>query len=214
VAGEDAEPFAAGMGVPEQRVWAWKDELPRRGLARYGRFFAGRASFLSPALLAALYPGAGEVDDHEALPLSAIDHDLARILAREALPSAELRAAVGDRARYERAAVELQRRLLVTIQECGRTGLAGRRRSSTSLAGASRLVVAATLTPLRASSSTPCCRRRRPMWPAASAGRWQRHVTGSRGWSCQVRRPVAAANSRRLTQSATDHTLGNRHRGS
>ena len=32
VAGEDAEPFATGMGSDEQRVWAWKDELPRRGL--------------------------------------------------------------------------------------------------------------------------------------------------------------------------------------
>jgi hypothetical protein len=124
VAGEDAEPFAAGMGVPEQRVWTWKDELPRRGLAWYGRFLAGRASFLSPALLAALYPGAGQVDDHEALPLSPIAHDLARILAREPLPSAELRAVVGGRARYERAVVELQRTLLVTtagVQE-NRTG--------------------------------------------------------------------------------------------
>jgi len=114
VAGEDTEPFAAGMGAPEQRVWTWKDELPRRGLAWYGRFLAGRASFLAPTLLAALYPGAGEVDDHEALPLSAVAHDLARVLAREALPSAELRAVVGDRARYERAAMELQRGLLVT----------------------------------------------------------------------------------------------------
>jgi hypothetical protein len=114
VAGEDAEPFASGMGVPEQRVWTWKDELPRRGLAWYGRFVAGRASFLSPALLAALYPGAGQVDDHEGLPLSPVAHDLARILAREPLPSAVLRAAVGDRTRYERAAVELQRHLLVT----------------------------------------------------------------------------------------------------
>jgi hypothetical protein len=114
VAGEDAEPFAAGMGVPEQRIWAWKDELPRRGLAWYGRFLAGRASFLSPALLAALYPGAGKVDDHESLPLSAVAHDLARTLAREPLSSAVLRAVVADRARYERAAVELQRHLLVT----------------------------------------------------------------------------------------------------
>src|SRR4029450_2901092 len=29
VAGEDAEPFATGMGEAESRVWAWKDELPR-----------------------------------------------------------------------------------------------------------------------------------------------------------------------------------------
>jgi len=97
VAGEDDEPFAAGMGVPEQRIWAWKDELPRRGLAWYGRFLAGRASFLSPALLAALYAGAGEVDDHEALPLSPVAHDLARILpgARCSAPSCVPRWAIG-----------------------------------------------------------------------------------------------------------------------
>jgi hypothetical protein len=124
VAGEDAEPFAAGMGVPEQRVWTWKDELPRRGLAWYGRFVAGRASFLSPALLAALYPGEGRVGDHKALPLSPVAHDLARSLAREPQPSAVLRGVVGDRARYERAIKELQRHLLVTtagVQE-NRTG--------------------------------------------------------------------------------------------
>jgi hypothetical protein len=68
VAGEDAEPFAAGMGVSEQKVWAWKDELPRRGLAWYGSFLANRGSLLSPELLAALYQGEGTVDDHESLP--------------------------------------------------------------------------------------------------------------------------------------------------
>jgi hypothetical protein len=124
VAGEDVEPFGSGMGEPEQRVWTWKDELPRRGLAWYGRFLAGRASFLSPALLAVLCPGRGEPDDHAALPLSPAAHELARALAAEPLPSAVLRALVGDRARYERAVVELQRNLLVTtagVQE-SRTG--------------------------------------------------------------------------------------------
>ena len=57
VAGEDAEPFATGMGSDEQRVWAWKDELPRRGLAWYGNFVAGRGSFLSPSLAAVPLPG-------------------------------------------------------------------------------------------------------------------------------------------------------------
>ena len=57
VAGEDAEPFATGMNSDEQRVWAWKDEFPRRGLAWYGNFVAGRGSFLSPTLLRWLYPG-------------------------------------------------------------------------------------------------------------------------------------------------------------
>jgi hypothetical protein len=114
VTGEDTEPFAAGMGVPEQKVWTWKDELPRRGLAWYGTFVAGRGSFLSPSLLAALYPGAGEVDDHESLALSPTAHKIARALVAEPLPSAVLRRLVDDRNRYQRAIVELHRNLLVT----------------------------------------------------------------------------------------------------
>jgi hypothetical protein len=124
VAGDDGEPFAAGMGANEQKVWTWKDELPRRGLAWYGRFVGGRGSFLSPALLAALYPGAGRVDDHESLPLSPTAHEIADALAGEPLPSAVLRTLIGNRNSYERAAVELQRHLLITtagVQE-HRTG--------------------------------------------------------------------------------------------
>ena len=64
VAGEDAEPFATGMDVDEERVWSWKDKLPRRGLAWYGNFVASRGSLLSPSLLRWLYPGAGRTDDH------------------------------------------------------------------------------------------------------------------------------------------------------
>lgn len=114
VAGEDAEPFADGMGTREQKVWGWKDELPRRGFAWYGPLLGGRASFLSPLMLAALYPAAGEIDDHESLPLSATAHEIARALAGEPLPSAVLRSLVGDRARYQRAIGELHRYLLVT----------------------------------------------------------------------------------------------------
>jgi hypothetical protein len=114
VTGEDNEPFAAGMGANEQNVWTWKDELPRRGLAWYGTFLTARGSFLSPSLLAALYPGNGEVDDHESLPLSPTAHEVARLLAGEPLPSALLRTLIGDRNRYQRAVVELQRQLLIT----------------------------------------------------------------------------------------------------
>jgi hypothetical protein len=114
VAGEDAEPFATGMEPNEQRVWAWKDELPRRGLAWYGNFVAGRSSFLSPSLLRWLYPGYGGTDDHTDLELSPDAHDIAGALAGGPLPSAALRALIGDRSRYQRAAVELQRQLLVT----------------------------------------------------------------------------------------------------
>jgi hypothetical protein len=122
VAGEDEEPFGTGMGKNEQRVWTWKDELPRRGLSWYGAYLGGRGSFLSPALLKALYPAAGEPTDHKFLQLSPAAHEIADAVAAEPLPSATLRALIGDRSRYQRAIVELQRNLLVTtagVQETG-----------------------------------------------------------------------------------------------
>jgi hypothetical protein len=114
VAGEDDEPFGTGMGENEQRVWTWKDELPRRGLAWYGAYLGGRGSFLSPTLLAALYPGDGELDDHEHLDLSPAAHEIAAALALEPLSSATLRQLLGDKNKYQRAIGELQRNLLVT----------------------------------------------------------------------------------------------------
>jgi hypothetical protein len=114
VAGADAEPFATGMDVNEQRVWSWKDDLPRRGLAWYGNFVAGRSSFLSPSLLRWLYPASGGTDDHMNLDLSPTAHEVATALAEGPQPSARLRALIGDRGRYQRGAIELQRHLLVT----------------------------------------------------------------------------------------------------
>ncbi|MEI8412667.1 MULTISPECIES: AlkZ-related protein [unclassified Kribbella] len=114
VAGEDAEPFGAGMGKNEQRVWTWKDELPRRGLAWYGAYLGGRGTFLSPELLRALYPAAGDPSDHQSLQLSPAAHEIAKAITDEPLPSATLRALIGDKSRYQRAITELQRNLLVT----------------------------------------------------------------------------------------------------
>ena len=114
VAGEDAEPFAAGMGEAESRVWAWKDELPREGLAWYGRFLYRRGSLLSPSLLAALYPGRGDMSDHRLLELSREAHEIAEALIPGPLTTAALRQLVGDRSRYDRGMSELQRSLLVT----------------------------------------------------------------------------------------------------
>jgi hypothetical protein len=114
VAGQDAEPFATGMDVDEQRVWSWKDDLPRRGLAWYGNFIGGRGSFLSPTLLPWLYPANGTTEDHRDLDLSPTAHEIATALIDGPQPSARLRALIGDRSRYQRAATELQRQLLVT----------------------------------------------------------------------------------------------------
>jgi hypothetical protein len=114
VAGPDAEPFETGMGEPESLVWAWKDELPQAGLAWYGKFVHGRGSLLSPRLLAALYRGAGEPDDHAAFDLPAEAHQIADALLAGPLTTAALREIVGDRNRYQRAITALQRQLLVT----------------------------------------------------------------------------------------------------
>jgi hypothetical protein len=90
----DAEPFAPHR-CAKQRVWTWKDDF-LRCLTWYGRFLAGRASFLSPVRWRV-----GAASTITRRSLSRVAHDLARILAREPLPSAELRAVVGDRARYD-----------------------------------------------------------------------------------------------------------------
>jgi hypothetical protein len=114
VAGEDAEPFATGMGEAESLVWAWKDELPRAGLAWSGRFLYRRASLLSPDLLALLYAGQGEPTDHWAMDLSRDAHDIAEALIAGGLPTSALREHVGEKRRYDKAMGELHRNLLVT----------------------------------------------------------------------------------------------------
>lgn len=114
VAGPDAVPFAEGMGPIEAQVWAWKDELPKAGLAWYGKFVHKRASLLSPRLLTALYAGDGEPTDHEAFELPDAAHRIAEALLTGPLPTATLREIVGDRSRYTTAITALQRHLLVT----------------------------------------------------------------------------------------------------
>jgi hypothetical protein len=114
VAGEDAEPFAAGMGESEERIWAWKDELPQAGLSWYGKFLFRRGSLLSPRLLAALYPGRGRDTDHRSIDLSREAHEIVEALRGGPMTTAALRQLVGDKSRYERAVGELHRHLLVT----------------------------------------------------------------------------------------------------
>jgi len=114
VAGPDATPFADGMGAAESLVWTWKDQLPEAGYAWSGRLVHGRASLLSPRLLAALYPGRGEPDDDRAFDLPPEAHRIAEALRGGPVPSSALRGLVGHRGHYDRAIRELQRRLLVT----------------------------------------------------------------------------------------------------
>ena len=116
-------------GPDAERVWGWKDELPRRGLAWYGRFLRGRQSFLSQALLADLYPRSGRPEDYDESPLSEDARRIARILLMSGpQSSAALREALdveGSRGgeRFSRALSELGRELVVTnfgVEEIGR----------------------------------------------------------------------------------------------
>jgi hypothetical protein len=107
-------------GPDAERMWGWKDELPRRRLAWYGRFLRGRPSFLSPSLLRDLYPREGRPDDFEGAQLDRAAARIARVLLRSGpLASAVLREAVGmegvaGAARFSRALSQLGRALVVT----------------------------------------------------------------------------------------------------
>ena len=107
-------------GPDAERVWGWKDELPLRRLAWYGRFLRGRPSFLSPSLLADLYPRRGRLDDFEEADLSPDAHRIARTLLRSGpLSTGTLREALGVEGRrggeaFTQAVTELGRELVVT----------------------------------------------------------------------------------------------------
>lgn len=122
-AAADRSPARAGLewGPDAERVWGWKDELPRRGLAWYGRFVRGMPSFLSPALLLDLYPRSGEPDDF--LDEGTLGPDAMRIakviLSSGPMPTGALREVVGAEgsrggARFSRALSELGRALVIT----------------------------------------------------------------------------------------------------
>ena len=121
-ASEQPMPFSEmAWGPDEQRVWGWKDELPRKRLAWSGRLLrGGRASFLAPDLLANCYPRAGEPDDFHQAPLGGVAGGIAEtLLASGPLPTAVLRQAVGlegrrGSARFSAAVVELGRALVCT----------------------------------------------------------------------------------------------------
>jgi hypothetical protein len=113
--------LAKEWGADAERVWRWKDELPRRGLAWYGRFLRGKPSFLSVSLLGELYPRSGQpADFEEEKTLSPDGYRIARILLRSGpLSTSALREALdveGRRGgeRFSAAITELGRRLVVT----------------------------------------------------------------------------------------------------
>jgi hypothetical protein len=111
------DPRDDGWGPDLARLWTWKDELPARRLAWYGRFLRGQPSLLAPELLADLYP------ERAPLRLSPDARHLVDILRTDGpQPTAVLRIAAGmagkqGSARFSRTVSQLGRALLVT--HCG-----------------------------------------------------------------------------------------------
>lgn len=107
-------------GPDAERVWGWKDDLPLRGLAWYGRFLRGRPSFIAPDLLADLYPRPGRPDDFLDAGLSPAALRIARILLKSGpQPTGALREATDAESkrggeRFTKALTELGRELVVT----------------------------------------------------------------------------------------------------
>jgi hypothetical protein len=107
-------------GPDAERVWGWKDELPLRGRAWYGKLLTGRASLLAPGLLADLYPRSGRPDDFTEAPLSDDARRIAEVLLLSGPTStAALRETLSmegrkGQARFSSAVSELGRHLVVT----------------------------------------------------------------------------------------------------
>lgn len=109
-----------------EKIWRWKDDLPRRHRAFYARYFKGRGTFVSLKLLPhflALEGAAAAPSDHERVyeagRISADGRLLWEVLERHGpLATLELRHAarmetVTGNVRFKRAMAQLERRLLV-----------------------------------------------------------------------------------------------------
>jgi len=117
----------AGWDKYAQLIWKWKDELPKKRRAFYGKYFKGRGSFLSlkflPYFLALDGTAAAASEAEEFYKTGRIGHDaleLWQALAKHgALPTLELRHAskmetqAGNK-RFKKAMLELQGLLIVT----------------------------------------------------------------------------------------------------
>ncbi len=121
-----ARKILAVWDADAERLWRWKDELPRRRLAYSGRYFRGRKALLSLAFLPCFYRlenNYGTADEYEQLyregRLSADAHAVAARLYKHGPQAAlELRYALGwsdqrGNRRFKRALGELQQRLLI-----------------------------------------------------------------------------------------------------
>jgi hypothetical protein len=116
-----------GWGKYAQLIWRWKDELPKKRHAFYGKYFKGRGSFLSlkflPYFLTLHGTAVAASDSEEFYEAGRIGHDaleLWQALAKHGpLATLELRHAckmetqAGNK-RFKKAMLELQALLIVT----------------------------------------------------------------------------------------------------
>jgi hypothetical protein len=116
-----------GWGKYSQLIWKWKDELPKSRRAFYGKYFKGRATFLSLEFLPHFLATEGTALDaneaeefYEAGRITRNALELWQALAQHGpLPTLELRHACkletqAGNARFKKAMLELQGLLIVT----------------------------------------------------------------------------------------------------
>jgi hypothetical protein len=115
------DPRGDGWGPDLAQMWAWKDELPSRRLAWYGRFLMGQPSLVAPGLLADLYPdqrsGLGE-DARRVLDILRVDGPQPTTVLRTAAGMAGKKGS----AQFTRAVTQLGRALMVTHRGVDDTG--------------------------------------------------------------------------------------------
>ncbi len=183
-------PRAMEWGPDAERVWGWKDELPRRVLAWYGRFLNGRQSFLSPDLLADLYPRAGRPEDFAEAPLGPDARRIARMLLRSGpLSTAALREALDAEggkagARFASAQRELGRALVITHH--------GVEEQPTGWPSAVLELTARAFAPVLEQRRDPAERRRRAASRYLETVLWARpyHLGNAFGWGAPASRSV------------------------
>lgn len=106
--------------TPEMaRCWAWKDELPERGLACAGKHFGRWAALVAPRMVPALYALTGRsgcADDFREAELTPLQLEVAEaVLAEGPATGPEVRALVGaEKKAIDAAIVTLQRALVLT----------------------------------------------------------------------------------------------------
>ncbi|MBD0329396.1 MAG: hypothetical protein ICV64_04760 [Thermoleophilia bacterium] len=116
----DAEEKFVSFTPEMQKVWRWKDELPRGRLACVGLHVVRTTGLIAPRLVAAVYGltgRSGAVDDFRAEELKPLERELAEAAHALGRPTTrkELRQLVGrEKREVDRAVNVLQRKLVFT----------------------------------------------------------------------------------------------------